>query len=94
MPGLRINEKDSLMDSDIEEFITDTIIIAKVKNGGDTGKMAEAIEKKLDEHFGGRWTVLVIKKNNAGWAISGIQHRKGTYIDVDHGAHTYLIFEN
>ena len=53
MPGLKINEKDSLMSSEMEEFITDTIIIAKVKNSGDTFKMAEAIRKKLDEHFGG-----------------------------------------
>ena len=94
MPGLKVNEKDASMPPEMKEFITDTIIIAKVKNGGDMGKMAKAIRKKLEEHFGGSWHVLVIKKNNAGWAISGIQHRKGTYIDVDHGAHTYLIFEN
>ena len=34
MPGLRVNYKDDLMSSHMEEFITDTIIIAKVKNGG------------------------------------------------------------
>ena len=91
MPGLKVNEKGALMSPAMAEYITDTIIIAKVKNGGDTGKMAEAIEKKLDEHFGGRWTVLVIKKNNAEWSINGLSH---TYIDVDHGAHTYVIFKN
>ena len=47
MPGLRINEKDSLMAYDIEEFITDAIIIAKVKNGGNMNKMSEAINKNL-----------------------------------------------
>ena len=93
MPGLKVNEKDSLMSSEMEEFITDTIIIAKVKNSGDTFKMAEAIRKKLDEHFGGMWTVLVIKKDNSGWAINGIRWN-GTYIDVDHGAHSYTIFRN
>ena len=91
MPGLKVNEKDASMPPEMKEFITDTIIIAKVKNGGDTGKMAEAIEKKLDEHFGGRWTVLVIKKNNTGWAINGLSN---TYIIVDHGAHSYVIFKN
>ena len=94
MPGLKVNEKDALMPPEMEESITDTIIIAKVKNGGDTGKMATAIKKKLNEHFGGWWTVFVIKKNNAGWTISGIQYQEGTYIDVDHGAHTYVIYKN
>ena len=92
MPGLKVNRKDVLMPPEMEEFITDTIIIAKVKNGGDTLKMADAIKKKLDEHFGGRWTALVIKKDNTGWAITGIQY--GTFIYVDHGAHTYIIFKN
>ena len=32
---------------DIEEFITDAIIIAKVKNGGNMNKMSEAINKNL-----------------------------------------------
>ena len=50
------------MSPEMEEFITDTIIIAKVKNGDGSVKMAEAINKKLDEHFGAVWTVLVIKK--------------------------------
>jgi hypothetical protein len=34
MPGLTIREKDSSMSHKTSEFITDTIIIAKVKNGG------------------------------------------------------------
>ena len=93
MPGLKINEKDSLMSSEMEEFITDTIIIAKVKNSGNTSKMSDAISKKLDEHFGGMWTVLVIKKDNRDWALNGIPWN-GTYIDVDHGAHTYIIFRS
>ena len=94
MPGLKVNKKDPLMPTEMEEFITDTIIISKVKNGGHTNKMADAIKKKLDEHFGGWWTVLVIKGTNAGWAIKGIQSQKGTFINVDHGAHTYFIFKS
>ena len=94
MPGLKVNEKDALMPPEMEETITDTIIIAKVKNGGDTVKMAKAIKKKLDEYFGGRWFVLVVKKTVSECAINGIQHQKGTFIDVDHGAHTYVIFKN
>ena len=93
MPGLKVIKKAAEMPPTMEEFITDTIIIAKVKNGGDMVKMADAIKKKLDEHFGGMWTVFVIKKDNAGWAIRGISGT-GTFIDVDHGAHTYVIFKN
>ena len=95
MPGLKVNEKDALMPPEMEETITDTIIIAKVKNGGDTLQMANAIKKKLDEHFGGMWTVLVINnKSNAGWTITGIQRHNGTFINVLHGAHSYIIFKN
>ena len=53
MPGLKIYEKDSLMSSEMEEFNTDTIIIAKVINSSETFKMVEAISKRLDEHFRG-----------------------------------------
>ena len=95
MPGLKVNQKDALMPPEMEETITDTIIIAKVKNGGDAVKMADAIRKKLNEHFGGMWTVLVVNnKNNAGWSIIGIQRQNGTFINVDHGVHTYVIFKS
>ena len=93
MPGLRINEKDSLMAYDIEEFITDAIIIAKVKNGGNMNKMSEAINKKLNENFGGSWTVIVVKWPIGGLARSGIPWN-GTYINVDYGAHSFIIFRS
>jgi hypothetical protein len=89
MPGLTVNAKDDLMSDHMEEFITDTIIIAKVKNSGEMLRMADAITKKLDEHFGGSWTVFISKKWDCGWA--GIPWN-GTYINVDHGAHRYAIF--
>ena len=31
-------------------------------------RMAEAITKKLDEPFGGSWTVFISKKWDCGWA--------------------------
>ena len=95
MPGLKVNQKDALMSPEMEETITDTIIIAKVKNGGDAVKMAAAIRKKLNEHFGGMWTVLVVNnKSINNWSIIGIQRQNGTFINVDHGAHTYVIFKS
>ena len=96
MPGLTIfrltvNGKDDLMSNEMEEFIADTIIIAKVINGDENEmwRMAETITKKLDEHFGGSWTVFISKKLDYGWA--GIPWN-GTYINIDHGAHRYAIF--
>ena len=94
MPGITIREKDPLMSHEMEEFITDTIIIAKVKNSGVMHKMAGAIQKKLEENFGGHWAVIVMKSDHGGWAMNGIPSIKGTYIEVDHGAHTYVIFKN
>ena len=46
MPGLTIfrltvNGKDDLMSNEMEEFIVDTIIIAKVINGDEMWRMAE-----------------------------------------------------
>ena len=90
MPGLTVLNKDQLMSYEMAEFITDTIIIAKVKNGGNMLKMAEAINMKLDENFGGSWTVFVTKCN-CGSASSGTPWN-GTYIEVNHGAHNYVIF--
>ena len=52
-------------------------------------RMAETITKKLDEQFGGSWTVFISKKLDCGWA--GIPWN-GTYINIDHGAHRYAIF--
>ena len=91
MPGLRVNEKGALMSPAMAEYITDTIIIAKVKNGGDMNKMSEAIKKKLNQNFGGSWTVIVVKWPIGGLARSGIPWN-GTYINVDHGAHSFIIF--
>ena len=95
MPGITISKKDSLMSSDMEEFITDTIIIAKVKNEGERhadSKMAKAINKKLDEHFGGSWLVFISKCETAPcWVSSGIPWN-GTYIEIEHGAYNFVIF--
>ena len=52
-------------------------------------RMAEAISKKLSEHFGGSWAVFISKKWDCGWA--GMPWNC-TYINVDHGAHRYCIF--
>ena len=92
MPGITIRDKNSSMSKQMEEFITDTIIIAKVKNAGVMSKMAAAIKNKLDENFGGFWMVLILKRDHGGWAMDGILSND-PYIEVHHGAHNYIIFK-
>ena len=95
MPEPMVRGKDTLMSDEMEEFIIDTIIIAKVKNEGEKSadyKMAKAINKKLDEYFGGSWLVFISKCENAPcWASSGIPWN-GTYIEIEHGAYNFVIF--
>ena len=81
MPGLTIREKDSSMSHKTSEFITDTIIIAKVKNGGVMSKMAEAINKKLEENFGDSWTVIVMKSDHGEWSMvhAICSYKQGSY---------------
>ena len=95
MPEPMVHGKDTLMSEEMEEFIIDTIIIAKVKNEGERHadyKMAKAINKKLDEHFRGSWLVFISKCENAPcWASSGIPWN-GTYFEIEHGAYNFVIF--
>ena len=96
MPGLMVLRKDSLMADDMEEFITDAIIIAKVKLEEEPlhmEKMADAINKKLNEHFGGSRIVLIkVSKCQCSSASSGIPLWNGTYIEVEHGHYNFVVF--
>ena len=61
--GVKINRKHSKMSSKMKTFITDPIIIAKVKHSGGLSKMAETLTDKLDYHFGGDWHAFIKKSN-------------------------------
>ena len=87
MPRVRFR-KDSLMSdeeaNEMEYLITEIIlrnVKNTVKNESDMSKMAKAVNKKLEENFGGSWTVFIFSKNfRSGWA--GIPPN-GTFIEVE-----------
>ena len=86
MPRVRFR-KDSLMSdeeaNEMEYLITEIIlrnVKNTVKNESDMSKMAKVVNKKLEENFGGSWTVFIFsKKFRGGWA--GIPSN-GTFIEV------------
>ena len=93
MPGLSIDRKSPEMTQEMEEFITDTIIIAKVRNGGNTDKMAEAIQNKLNGRYGKSWAIFILKNASFVDFSFRISHQTGTFIEVTHGRHTYTVYK-
>ena len=92
MPTLKIFRTESLM-SDEEakemEYVITELIIAEVKIEGEMCKMAKAINKELEEYFGGSWTVFISKNFRGGWA--GIPPT-GIFIEVEHEDCHFVIF--
>ena len=92
MPSLNIFRKDPLM-SDEEiinmEYVITELIIAEVKIDGEVSKMAKAVIKKLEENFGGSWTVFVSKVFPGGWA--GIPPT-GIFIEFEHEDCHFVVF--
>ena len=89
---VRIDGKHSNMSSRMESFITDAIIIAKLKHSEDVNKMAEAITEKLDDCYCGTWNTIVYKDTtDTGYHIRTCS---GTYIQVNHQGLNFTVFKN
>ena len=56
-----INDKHSNMPLRMENFMTDAIILAKIKHSGDLNKMAKSVIDKLVDCYGGHWNVIITK---------------------------------
>ena len=92
MPGYRIEDSNPEMCRGMENFIIDSIIVSKVRNGGNQSEMAPDLKEKFEYHFGGKWVVFITKngyQDISAWDVSD----GNTYIIVEHGAHMFLVVQ-
>ena len=69
MPGYRVEDSNPEMSCEMEDYIIDSIIVSKVRNGGNQSEMAPDLKEKFEYHFGGKWVVFItgnIVKSNVG----------------------------
>ena len=92
MPGYRVEDSNPEMSREMEGYIIDSIIVSKVRNGGNQSEMAPDLKEKFEYHFGGKWVVFIIKngyQDISAWDVSD----GSTYIIVEHGAHMFLVVQ-
>ena len=78
----------------MELFIIDAIIVEKLKHSGNYKEIARALKGNLEDHYGGRWNVLIGTTSHASeyeYCLSGIPSNK---IDLTYDSHTYTVFKS
>ena len=90
MPGVSVQDQDPNMSDAMADFIIDSIIVTKVRNGGNASYMATDLKEKFEIHFGGKWLVFITKDWESDWDVSD---GSGTYIVVEHGAHLFIVMQ-
>ena len=58
---IKIIQKNQKITEKMETFITDTIILAKLRHDKDSNKMVSVIRQKLTEYNGGNWNIIFYK---------------------------------
>ena len=90
--AVTINMKHSNMSSRMETFITDAIVMAKLKHCGDLNLMATSIMEKLVDRYEGNWNTIILEAiSEFGHSVSGCS---GSYIDATHQDCRYVIFKS
>jgi hypothetical protein len=92
MPGVSVQDQDPNMSDAMADFIIDSIIVTKVRNGGNESYMATDLKEKFEIHFSGKWLVFITKNGYqelSDWDVSD----GSTYIIVQHGAHLFLVMQ-
>ena len=64
---IKITQKHNITEK-MESFITDTIILAKLRHYKDSNKMVSVIRQKLSEYNGGNWNIIFFKTGSKFWA--------------------------
>ena len=74
MPGYRVEDSNPEMSCEMEDYIIDSIIVSKVRNGGNQSEMAPDLKEKFEYHFGGKWVVFITKngyQDISAWKLIG-----------------------
>ena len=80
------------MNVKLESFVTDTIVVQRLKNSGNFNEIARAIYEKLINQYGGSWSVLVVKSPISPESGSCFSKVPGSQIDLTYDDHNYTVF--
>ena len=93
MPGVSVQDQDPNMSDAMADYIIDSIIVTKVRNGGNASYMATDLKEKFESHFGGKWLVFITKNGYQDLSDWDVSDGSSTYIIVEHGAHLFLVMQ-
>ena len=54
-------DSERQMNVKLESFVTDTIVVQKLKYSGNFKEIARGIKEKMEDQYGGRWNVIIAK---------------------------------
>ena len=80
------------MNVKVESFVTDTIVIQRLKYSGNFDEIAKGIKEKLEDQYGGRWNVVITKH----WRLtdSGSSAAQYSQIQLTYESRTYIVFKS
>ena len=80
------------MNVKLESFVTDTIVVQKLKYSGNFNIIARGIKEKLEDQYGGRWNVVITKD----WYLtdSGSSVAQYSQIQLTYESRTYTVFKS
>ena len=80
------------MNVKLESFVTDTIVVQKLKYSGNFNEIARAIKEKLEDQYGDSWNVIITKNWNR--TESGSFFSQYAQIRLTYESRTYTIFKS
>ena len=80
------------MNVKLESFVTDTIVVQKLKYSGNFNEIARAIKEKLEDQYGDSWNVIITKNWNR--TKSGSFFSQYAYIQLTYESRNYSIFKS
>ena len=80
------------MNVKLESFVTDTIVVQKLKYSGNFNEIARAIKEKLEDQYGDTWSVIITKNWNQ--TESGSYFYQYAQIKLTYESGIYLILKS
>ena len=80
------------MNMKLESFVTDTIVVQKLKYSGNFNEIARAIKEKLEDQYGDTWSVIITKNWNQ--TESGSYFYQYAQIQLTYEYGIYLILKS
>ena len=87
---IKVIQKHKNITEKMETFITDTIILAKLRHDKDSNKMLSVIRQKLTEYNGGNWNIIFHKAGSNLMASV----RTTAFFEAIYDGFTFFVFQN